>query len=176
LGPAGKLGSNQAKVHIDTTPISASGTAAAFDFYNSSSTGQYVTPLVFSYNETTQTYTLKGIDKSLMSTQAGVVGRPIVRTAGSMSLAPGDVVGFYDGKFAIKEGVWAATGASGTIPYVTTTGQGTWLTTGNSTQFSKLKVGSTFTTSTTDTSATHHLGAQLDNRVYSAMLVTAPAS
>ncbi len=173
---SGKLGSNQGKVHIDTTPVAAAGTAAAFDFYNSSSIGQYVTPLVFSYNASTQTYTLKGIGKSILTTQVGVVGRPIVRTAGSMSLAPGDVFGFYDGKFAINQGTWAATGASATIPYVKTSGQGIWLTTGNSVPFTKLRIGSTFTTSTTNTSATHRLDVKLDNRVYSAMLVTAPAS
>jgi len=174
---SGELGSDQGRVHIDTTPVTASGTAAAFEFYNSSSAGQYVTPLLFSYNASTQTYTLKGIGKSILTTQVGVVGRPIVRTvrtAGSMSLAPGDVFGFYDGKFAINQGTWAATGASATIPYVTTTGQGTWLTTGNSVPFTKLRIGSTFTTSTTDTSATYHFDVQLDNRVYSAMLVTAP--
>jgi len=176
---SGELDSDQGQVHIDTTPVTASGTAAAFEFYNSSSTGQYVTPLLFSYNASTQTYTLKVIGKSILTTQVGVVGRPfvpIVRTKGSMSLAPGDVFGFYDGGFVSNQGTWVATVASATIPYVTTTGKGTWLTTGYKFPITKLRIGSTFTTSSTDTSATYHFDAHLDNRVYSAMLVTAPES
>ncbi len=156
-------------VHIDTAPASSPGTATSFDFYEEASPGRSVTPLLFTYNASTATYTLSGIGRSYLAKSTGEQGIPFVIVKGSAAVGTDTVFGFVDGRLRTSKGGAKLAPNAGVVPYSSGVGSGesAWLTSKTMRQ-QPLKIGETFSVGH---KAQVGLQPASEARVYSAMLV-----
>ena len=173
LVPRTAVDRSQGQININENTASADGIATTFDFYSQAQAPRWVTPLIFSYDTASATYTLTGIGRSFRPLAAGKLGIPFQAIDGSSAnMTTNSVFGFYEGdaiasqanNFPISEVV----PNSGTIPYSSGAGAAsTWITTQNFNS-SDLKVGATFSL---DTGRANVLLTALNGgRTYSAMM------
>jgi hypothetical protein len=175
LNPGMCLDHSLGQVNIDTTAASSTGTATSFDFYNKAQEGQWVTPLLFSYDAADRTYTLTGIGQSFRPNGIGQQGIPFVPLQGTSSVSTDSAFGFFDGRYLTskpqsKTAQVQVSGNRGTIPYATPVpGEPTsWVSTQTFTP-AELTIGATF--SVNAGAGEFRVGRLSGRGDYSAMLV-----
>jgi hypothetical protein len=160
------------QLHIDPTlaGAGAGSVASSFDFFNQGQPDRYVTPLLFSYDAQTSTYTLSAIGRSYQTDRAvEAEGFPFAAVVGSPDIASNTVFGFLDGKVdAVPAVAEPDAPGPGSVPFsVTTDATSAWLSTAMAVPRT-LAIGETF--SAANAQAQVALAPDLSNRVYSAML------
>jgi hypothetical protein len=166
---------SKGEVNIDTQPgsSSASGTATSFNFYSHTNGSHYVTPLLFNFNSSSQTYTLTGIGASFKPEAPGAgkkgeqVGIPFVANFGSANVTSTSRFGFYDGDVTSAGTNETVMANAGIIPYsANRSGSPAWLSSTGPVGPGTLKVGMTFSGVT----AANVALTRTVSRTYSAML------
>jgi Papain family cysteine protease len=166
---------SKGEVNIDTQPgsSSASGTATSFNFYSHTNGSHYVTPLLFNFNPSSQTYTLTGIGASFKPEASGAgkkgeqVGIPFVASFGSANVTSTSRFGFYDGDVTSAGKNERVKANAGIIPYsAQRSGSPAWLSSTGPVEPGALKVGMTFSGVT----AANVALTRTASRTYSAML------
>jgi hypothetical protein len=166
---------SKGEVNIDTQPGSSSarGTATSFNFYNRTNGSHYVTPLLFNFNSSSQTYTLTGIGASFKPEAPGAgkkgeqVGIPFVASFGSANVTSTSRFGFYDGDVTSAGENETVKANAGIIPYsANRSGSPVWLSSTGPVEPGALEVGMTFSGVT----AANVALTRTASRTYSAML------
>jgi Papain family cysteine protease len=171
----GVVDGTRGQINVDTQPSSSSAnlTATSFDFYSHTNGSHYVTPLVFNFDASSQTYTLTGIGASfkpagdLAKKNGDAQGIPFVAHFGSADITATSRFGFYDGDVT-SAGVNEVVKASiGVIPYSAAgSGSSAWLSSTGPIQPGGPEIGMTLS-NTTQANVTL---TRADARTYSAML------
>ena len=161
-GPRANTDTDKGQVYINNQTFSGQYPPTTFSFY-ADSTGQDVTPLLFSVNGST--YSLAAVYQSIPVAQVGLNSAALTLLVGSVNAGDTYVFGFSDQEVSAgSSGASTTTSYTGTIPFDTSS-SGDWMDTqlGAITAVT-LTLGTTFSTSS---------GANVDlysGRVYSAFL------